>query len=101
MMLSSAVSTCFPSFHSFFLPKAIGTGRKRQYFFSRPLTRLSSRNSLLSSSIYIIISVPRSAFSHSSMVNSGLPSQTHFTAFAPSLHDLVMTSTFFDTMKAE
>ena len=35
------------------------------------------------------------------IVNSGLPSQVHFTAFASSLYDLVIISTFFATIKAE
>ena len=51
--------------------------------------------------MYKMISEPRSAFSTSSIVNSGLPSQVHFTACAPSLYDLVIISTFFATIKAE
>ena len=47
------------------------------------------------------MSVPRSAFSTASSVNSGDPSQLHFTAWAFSLKDLVMISTFLDTMKDE
>ena len=101
MILSSAVSTCLPSFHSFFFPKAIGTGRKLQYFFKSSDIRDSSRNSLQSSSMYKMISEPRPALSTSSIVNSGLPSQVHFTACAPSLYDLVMISTFLATINAE
>lgn len=47
------------------------------------------------------MSVPRSAFSAASIVYSGEPSQLHLTATAPSLNDLVIISTFLDTMKDE
>ena len=43
------------------------------------------RKSLFSSSIYRIISVPRSSFCVSSNVYSGVPSQLHFIGTAPSL----------------
>ena len=70
--------------NSFFLPKATGMGRKRQYLLSKVWMRPSSRNSLFSSSMCSTMSVPRSAFSAGSSVNSGVPSQLHFTASAPS-----------------
>ena len=54
--------------------------RDRQYLVSKADIRASSKNSLQSSSMYKIMSEPRSAFSTSSIVNSGLPSQVHFTA---------------------
>jgi hypothetical protein len=63
--------------------------------------RDSSRNSLLSSSMYIMMSVPRPSLSASVISYSGLPSQLHLMAVAPSLYDFVTISTRFDTMNDE
>ena len=101
IILSLSVSTYLPSFHSCSLPKAMGTGMKRQYFFSSSSTLEVLANSLESSSRYRVISVPLSVRLPSVMANSGLPSHSHLTGFAPSFHDRDSITTFLETIKAE
>ena len=48
-----------------------------------------------------MMSVPRSSFFVSVISYSGVPSQLHRTAVAPSWYERVTISTFFDTMNEE
>ena len=80
----------------------MGTGRKRQYFFSRASTCASLAYSSESSERCSTMVVPRSrASSVSSISNSGDPVQLQYTVFAPSRHERVKISTRSATMKAE
>ncbi len=82
------------------VPNLIGTWLKRLYLFNKPPILLSSKKSKESSAICKIISVPLSALSLSTNVNSGEPSQVQCAAGA-SLKDFVINSTFSATINAE
>ena len=101
MSLSLSVSTYLPSFHSCSLPKYTGTGMNLQYLESREEILSFLAYSAESSSRYIVMTVPLSVFSEGSMLYSGVPSQDHFTALAPSFQLSVSMVTFFETMNDE